>query len=86
MESALTLRSPAGVEEIAAAVARAERLLGERRYEDTLASLASVQVPTVSSPALVARVLHCEASANRCLGRFDVASALDERARALSFR
>ena len=75
---------PSGVEEATAALGRAERLLEQSRYAETIASLSSVQVPTVSAPALAVRVLHCEAWARMYLGQLDSAAALCERARALT--
>src|SRR4051812_33339899 len=75
---------PAGVDETTAALARAERLLEQSRYAEVVASIASVHVPTVSSPALAVRVLHCEAWARLYLGDLGIAEALCERGRALT--
>ncbi|MDX6477284.1 MAG: hypothetical protein QOH95_2795 [Gaiellaceae bacterium] len=73
-----------GRAETTAALAKAERYLEAHRYEDAVAALAEVHVPSTSAPDLALRVLHCETWARLYLGEVEAADAVAERARALS--
>jgi tetratricopeptide (TPR) repeat protein len=75
---------PALRSEARAALARAEWLSGESRWQDCVDVLAAVRLPAASAPDLAVRVLHCEAWARMYLGELDAATALCERARALT--
>jgi tetratricopeptide (TPR) repeat protein len=71
-------------QEARSALARAEWLAGESKWQDCVAVLARVRVPATSAPDLALRLLHCEAWARMYLGEIDSADALCERARALA--
>jgi tetratricopeptide (TPR) repeat protein len=71
-------------QEARAALARAEWLTHEGRWQDCVDVLARVRVPAASAPDLALRLLHCEAWARMYLGELDAADALGERARALA--
>ena len=73
-----------GVAETAAALAFAERLVGEQLYAEALVALGEVHVPVVSAPETALRVLLCEAWARMYLGQLDAAVSTLERARALA--
>lgn len=75
---------PALRSEARAALARAEWLAGESRWQDCVDILATVKLPATSAPDLAVRVLHCEAWARMYLGEIDSAAALCERARAIT--
>jgi tetratricopeptide (TPR) repeat protein len=79
-----TTSAPARRGEARAALARAERLVAESRWQETVDLLAAVKVPAASAPDLALRVLHTEAWARLYLGEVDAATALCERARALA--
>ncbi len=66
------------------ALARAERLADESRWQECVDALATVRLPATSAPDLAVHVLHCEAWARMYLGDLDLATALCERARALT--
>jgi tetratricopeptide (TPR) repeat protein len=66
------------------ALARAEWLAHEGRWQDCVDVLARVRVPVTSAPDLALRLLHCEAWARMYLGDLDASDALCERARALA--
>jgi tetratricopeptide (TPR) repeat protein len=70
-------------QEARSALARAERLAGESRWQDCADVLARIRVPVTSAPDLALRVLHCDAWARMYLGDLEAADALCERARAL---
>jgi tetratricopeptide (TPR) repeat protein len=70
--------------ETAAALNRAEALIGDHRYSEAVAALGEVSVPAVSAPELALRVLFCEAWARMYLGNLDSAVTTLERARALA--
>jgi tetratricopeptide (TPR) repeat protein len=70
-------------QEARSALARAERLAGESRWQDCVDVLARIRVPVTSAPDLALRVLHCDAWARMYLGDLEAADALCERARAL---
>jgi tetratricopeptide (TPR) repeat protein len=69
---------------VSSALAEAEQLLAQSRWEDVLARLADVDVPAAPSPQLALRVLHCEAWARMYVGDLDAATALCERARSIA--
>lgn len=68
----------------AAAVARAERLVEDHRYDDALAAISSVHVPSVSVPDLALRVLFAEGWSRLNVGQIDAAEGALSRARALA--
>lgn len=70
--------------EARAALARAEWLAGESKWRECVDVLAAVKLPAASAPDLAVRILHCEAWARMYLGDIDTATALCERARALT--
>ena len=70
--------------EARSALARAEWLARESKWQDCVDVLARVRVPATSAPDLAFRLLHCEAWARMYLGELDAADALCERARALA--
>ena len=70
--------------EARSALARAEWLARESKWQDCVDVLARVRMPATSAPDLAFRLLHCEAWARMYLGELDAADALCERARALA--
>jgi tetratricopeptide (TPR) repeat protein len=79
-----TTSTPVRRGEARAALARADRLAAESRWQETVDVLAGVKVPAASAPDLALRVLHTEAWARMYLGDLEAATALCERARALA--
>jgi len=73
-----------GRAETAAALGRAEQLLATSRYDEVIAALGEVHVPSVSAPDLAFRVLLCESWARMYMGQLEAAAALCERARGLA--
>ena len=73
-----------GQAETARAVATAERLIAQHRYDDAVFALAGVHVPSVSAPDLGLRVLFAEGWARLHRGELDLADSILERARGLS--
>jgi len=67
-----------------AALVQAEQLAGEHRYEEAIAVLGDVQIPSASAPRLALHVLFCEAWSRMYLGQLEAAVATLERARALA--
>ncbi|MGZ4291004.1 MAG: hypothetical protein ACXVQQ_00260 [Gaiellaceae bacterium] len=70
--------------EARSALARAEWLVHESKWQECVDVLVDVKLPATSAPDLALRVLHCEAWARMYLGDLDTAAALCERARALT--
>jgi tetratricopeptide (TPR) repeat protein len=66
------------------ALATAESLAAESKWQESVDALADVKLPSASAPDLALRVLHCEGWARMYLGQLEAATALCERARALS--
>jgi tetratricopeptide (TPR) repeat protein len=73
-----------GRSETASALAEAERLLNTSQYAEAVAAISEVHVPSISSPDLALRALHCEMWGRMYLGELEMASALGERACALA--
>lgn len=73
----------AGIE-TAAALGRAEALIGEHRYLEALDALGAVNIPAASAPELALRALLFEAWARMYLGHLGRAVATLERARILA--
>jgi tetratricopeptide (TPR) repeat protein len=67
-----------------AALAQADRLANEHRYEEAVAVLGDVQIPSSSAPRLALHVLFSESWSRMYLGQLEGAVATLERARALA--
>ena len=70
--------------ESAAALARAERLVGEHQYAEALSVIGDVHVPAVSAPRVALRILFCESWSRMYLGQLAQAVESLERARGLA--
>ena len=77
-------RTSDGRAETIAVLRRADALLADHRYAETLEVLGEVSVPAVSAPDLALRILFSESWAQMYLGELDAAVASLERARALA--